>query len=483
MKPTDLTIPEAGAALRAGRLTATDLARAHLARIAVRDPILHAFVTVTHERALADAARADAELAAGRDRGPLHGIPVALKDTVDVEGLPTTCASRAAPTAPAAADGEVARRLADAGAVLVGKLATYEYALVGPAFDLPAPPAANPWNPAHSTGGSSSGPAAAVAGGLVRAAIGTDTGGSLRSPAAYCGAVGLKPTAGSVPGDGIHPVAPTLDTAGPVAATVAEAALLLDVIAGTGAAAMIGAPVDRLRIGYARAWFAQDPAAMPEVVTALDDAASALSLLGAAIEEVALPDYALLEAAGAVILHAEALAVHEAALRDRASAYGRAARQTLLSGACLGPGDRERALRLGRTLGAEIDETLARVDVILTANTLGTALPFAAFDGSAVWTPMRTLPFNVTGHPALALPAGFAHGLPLGLQLVARRGDEARLCQVGHAFEQATDHAAPRPPLPDAPPDPLPIVNDCNYERTTEELRKNYSFSGAISET
>ena len=237
-----------------------------------------------------------------------------------------------------ASDATVVARLRAAGAVILGKLATYEFALVGPTFDGPAPPAVNPWNPEHVTGGSSSGSAAAVAAGLLRIAIGTDTGGSVRSPATWCGVVGLKPTFGRIDRTGVFPLSPSLDHLGPVAASVAEAALAFDAIAdpapaATKAAAWLGRDIAGLRIGYARAWFADAPGLDPRVLAAVDDAVAALSLLGARITEVAMPDYDRFEAAGKTILDAEAFGVHRATLASSPDGYGRSARASLLEGA------------------------------------------------------------------------------------------------------------------------------------------------------
>lgn len=449
MNPADLSITQAGTRLRDGRLTSTALTEATIARIDTRDGDLHAFITVTRDRALQDAARADAELASGIDRGPLHGIPIGLKDLIDTAGIRTTSGSRRFEHNVPATDAPVAARLRQAGAVLTGKLMTYEFAVVGPSFDLPFPASRNPWNTDHITGGSSSGCAAAVAGGLLRTSIGTDTGGSIRSPSSYCGVVGLKPTYDRIRGQGVSPLSPSLDHLGPLSVSVAEAAITLDVACDAGAAKWLGQPIAGKVIAYARQWFAADPRTDPAVLAAMDDAVSTLSLLGARIEEVGLPDYALFEAAGAVILQAEALAIHAHALARTPELYGRLAYQNLVTGLVLTEPDIALAHRAAAELGRRLqDEVLSRVDALITVNTLTPAPPFAAFNGeTSVWTPMRTLPFNVTGNPVLAVPIGFSRGLPLGMQIVGRHHDEAGICAIGDAFERATDHSIQRPPL------------------------------------
>ena len=449
--PADLSLPEAAAALRAGTLTSRALTAAVLVRITARTPRLHAFTHVASD-CLDQAARADAFLAAGEDPGPLCGIPIAVKDLIDVAGQPATSGSRVLSDRIAETDAVVIARLRAQRAVLIGKLATYEFAMVGPDLALPDPPARNPWNTAHITGGSSSGSAAAVAGGLVRLTIGTDTGGSIRSPAAYCGCVGLKPTYDRVSRAGAFPLSPSLDHIGPLAATVEEAALALDAMTEgdqwRSATARIGQPITGLKIGFARDWFAEDPQASPALIRAMDEAASTLSLLGAEIRLVTLPDYAPYEAAASIILHAEALEEHRELIRDHAADYGRPTLQCLAFGAALDPEDVAKARKAQARLTAEMLAAMEGCDLILTATTLTAALPFSAFDGEkAVWTPMRTIAFNLTGQPALSLPAGFENGLPLGLQLVGRAGEEDLLCAVGHAFERATDHSVQRPPL------------------------------------
>lgn len=445
--PADLSLPEAAAALRAGTLTSRALTEATLARIATRNLRLHAFTHIAAD-ALEQADRADALLAAG-EAGPLCGLPVAVKDLIDVEGQPATSGSRVLAGRVAPADAPAIARLRAQGAVLIGKLATYEFAMVGPDQSLPDPCARNPWNCDHITGGSSSGSASAVAGGLVRLAIGTDTGGSIRSPSAYSGCVGLKPSYDRVSRAGAFPLSPSLDHLGPLAATVEEASLALDAMTvgdWRPALSRIGQPVTGLKIAYARDWFADDPQASPALVRAMDEAASTLSLLGAQITLVTLPDYAPYEAAASVILHAEALKEHRALIRDHAADYGRPTLQCLAFGAALDAEDVAKARAAQTRLTAEMLAAMEGHDLILTATTLTPALPFSAFDGeTAVWTPMRTIAFNLTGQPALSLPAGFENGLPLGLQLIARRGDEDLLCMAGHAFERATDHSVQRP--------------------------------------
>ncbi|MGZ9811443.1 amidase [Pseudoroseicyclus sp. H15] len=449
MSLADLSIAEAGARLRRRDISATELLEAHLARIAEWGARLHAIEHLTEARARAGAAAADKGFAAGEDHGPLMGIPLAVKSLFGVAGLPTTGGS-AVPAAPETAESAVVARLTAGGAVLLGTLATYEFATVGPDDSRPEPPAVNPWNPAHITGGSSSGSASAVAGGLMRAAIGTDTGGSIRSPAAFCGIVGLKPSYGRVSRGGLMALSPSLDHAGPLAASVEEAALTLDAISGSGwgrATERLGQGARGLRIGYLRSWV-EDTQTAPAMLRALDDAAATFSLLGARIVELDLPERSLFDDAGAVILSAEAMAEHEARIMAHGATYGRAALKSLLGGALLGAEDLAAGLALVPRLTAHVDAALGEADVLLTATTLAPASEVAAFaGGKAVWTPMRTIAFNVTGHPALSLPCGFDAGLPLGAQLIAPKGREDLLVQAAQAFEMATDFSVQRPPL------------------------------------
>ncbi len=442
--PSQLSVTEAGAAFRDGSLTAMALVQSQLARIADLNPRLHAFVAVSEDQAFAAATQADADFAAGVDRGPLQGIGFAVKDMVDLAGLPTRCGSHQSSDAAATQDAAVVAALRAKGAVPLGKVATYEHALNGPTFDGPFPPPQNPWNPAHITGGSSSGSAAAVASGMVRLAIGTDTGGSIRSPACYCGVVGLKPTFSTMPMAGVHPLSSSLDHVGPMGATVADTALMATAM-GLPAATRLGLPVRGLTVGYARDWFAGDPATDPAVLQAMDQAMSDLTLIGMRVELIALPDYAEIEAVGITLLQYQSYSLHKSALKT--GRYGQAARAALEAGSAISAKSFAIAQKDATRLRAQMAEALSRHDAIATANVLATAPLMADFAKGAVWTAMRTLPFNVTGHPALALPIGFSDGLPMGMQLVGRDHHEPVLCQIGDAFERATDHTAIRHPL------------------------------------
>jgi aspartyl-tRNA(Asn)/glutamyl-tRNA(Gln) amidotransferase subunit A len=450
MDTQDLSIAEMGRALRAGQVTAEQLARDALARVAARDGALHAFVLVTHERALEDARRADAELRTGRDRGPLHGIPHALKDIYDTAGIRTTCHSRLRFDNVPAMDSAVAAKFMDAGAVLLGKLATHEFAIGGPSFDLPFPPSRNPWNVEHVTGGSSSGSATAIAARMVRMAMGSDTGGSIRGPAAWCGLAGIKPTYGRVSRRGVFPLSWTLDHCGPLARSVEDCAITLQILAGhdpqDAASADVPVPdyraglergVNGMRIGMPRAFFASANATTPEVVAGIDRTATQLRAAGALVEDITLPDYGLFAASGRVIMMAEAFAIHEADMRNRLLDYGEITAGRFILGAAITAADYINALRARRELTDAVNAALERYDVLLTASALNTAPRFdAPVDALSSASPMQTIPFNVTGHPAMSVPIGLARSrLPLSVQVVGRPFDEAMVLRVGRAIE------------------------------------------------
>jgi len=459
MAPPLPPLREAAAALRAGSVSSVELTSAALARIAAAEPALRAFVLVMADEARAEAARADKELRAGHDRGPLHGLPVAIKDIVDVRGVPTRAGSLAlADAPPAAADAPVVRRLRGAGAVIVGKTVTQEFAA-----GTISPPARNPWDPARIPGGSSGGSAAAVAAGSVFAALGTDTGGSIRCPAAVTGIVGLKPTLGRVDRGGILPLAWSLDTAGPLAPTVADAAA---VFAAIGDRPWSGfdpgqAPADLagVRLGVARPHFFDR--LLPPVAAAVEAAVDQMRRLGATVVEAPWAEAAAARDIAFVINRVETAAVHERLFRDDPARFvllNPDLRARIAAGPRLPATAYLRALRVRTLIRDSASRLFAdhRLDALLVPTLPATAAPADDLtvdhaDGSdpepvnAAYTRL-TMPFNATGQPALSLPCGFdPQGLPIGLQLAGRPDGEATLCRIGHAYERAAGWHRRRP--------------------------------------
>jgi aspartyl-tRNA(Asn)/glutamyl-tRNA(Gln) amidotransferase subunit A len=457
-----LSATEIAQAFAAKTLTPRQLLIDLLTRIQALDPKLNAFIRLDADGAMADAVRADQEITAGRSRGPLHGVPVGIKDIIDVAGLPTTGHSKILVDNIAKADAVVIRRLREVGAIIIGKLSTHEFAIGGPSFDLPFPPARNPWNLLHHPGGSSSGSGAGVAAGLFPVALGTDTGGSVRNPASACGIVGLKPTYGLVSRRGVFPLSFTLDHVGPLTRTVADAALMLDAIAGhdpadPGSAAAqsrgFGRMLDRgvrdLRIGFVRHFHERDLPAHPEVAAALNDVARVLQAEGAQVHNVTLP--ALTEFAGInrVILCSEAWSVHAPWLRDRPGDYGQLARRRLLPGAFMTAGDYVGAQRRRTEVIAAVEDRLRDYDVLLCASSMDPASRIADAEETARTYPRQArTPFNVTGHPALAMMAGLSrNGLPMSVQFVGRYFDDAMVLRVAAAYERATAWHQKKPPI------------------------------------
>jgi len=461
-EPHWLTASEASRAFAARQLSPVELLTALLGRIDALDPKLHAFIHLDADAAMEAARTATKEIAAGRIRGPLHGVPVGVKDIIDVAGLPTTGHSKILLGNIAKADAVVIQKLRQAGAIILGKLATHEFAIGGPSFDLPFPPARNPWNPDHHPGGSSSGSGAGVCAGLFPVALGTDTGGSVRNPASVCGIVGLKPTYGLVSRRGVFPLSYTLDHVGPLTRTVADTALMLDAIAGydpddPGSAPTqsrhFGRLLDRgvrdLRIGFVRHFHETDTPAHPEVTAALEDVARVLQAEGAEVRTVTLP--ALTEFAGInrVILCSEAWSIHAPWLRERPGDYGQLARRRLLPGAFMTAGDYVGAQRRRLQLIAAVEDVLRDVDVLLCASSMD---PASRLDDPAetsrTYPRQARTPFNVTGHPALAMMAGLAsNGLPVSVQFAGRYFDDATVLRVAAAYERATPWHKKRPPI------------------------------------
>jgi aspartyl-tRNA(Asn)/glutamyl-tRNA(Gln) amidotransferase subunit A len=461
-EPHLLSAAEASRAFAARTLSPVELLTDLLARIARLDPKLNAFIRLDAEAAMHAAQDAEREIAAGRARGPLHGIPVGIKDIIDVAGLPTTCHSRILLDNVAKEDAAVVAKLRAAGAIIVGKLSTHEFAIGGPSLDLPFPPARNPWNPAHHPGGSSSGSGAGVAAGLFPLALGTDTGGSVRNPASACGIVGLKPTYGRVSRRGVFPLAFTLDHVGPLARTVTDAALLLAAIEGhdardPGSAAfpaqemlgVISRGIAGLRIGFVRHFHEKDLPADPQVASALYDAVEVLKAEGAKVRSVTLPSLTEFAAVNRVLLGAEAWSIHAPWLRTRPGDYGQLARQRLMAGAFMSAGAYVGAQRRRAQMIAAVDDAFQDVDVLVCASSMD---PASRIDDAAetlrTYPRQARTPFNVTGHPALAMMSGLSSaGLPLSVQFVARSGADATLLRVARAYERASEWHTHRPPI------------------------------------
>ena len=444
-----LTLAEAARALRRRELSAREYTEALLARIEAVNPKLDAFVALLAERARERAAALDS----GPVRGALHGVPFGLKDIIDVAGVATTAHSAVLKGNVAAKDAGVTRRLEGAAGVLLGKLSTHEFAIGGPSFDLPWPPARNPWNTDCHPGGSSSGSGAGVAAGLFPLALGTDTGGSVRNPASCCGIVGMKATYGRVSRAGVVPLSWSMDHIGPMTRTVEDNALALEVLAGfdpedpasadepvPSYTAGLEGGVRGMKIGIVRRWHEEDMPAAPEMRAAIDEALRVLEGEGAEIVEVdpgPLQDYSRVNR---IILWAEAWSIHEQWLKEKPEAYGRLGRERLIAGAYLSAGDYLRALRQRSRCTRRMSEALAGVDVLICASSMEPAC--AIEDEPEVlrtYSRQARQPFNVTGHPALAVPAGFSPaGMPLSFQIAGRNFDEATIYRAARAYERAT---------------------------------------------
>ena len=444
------TIADAAAGLRDGRTTAVELVERCLDAIARRDGELNAFITVMADDARAAAAQADREREAGRPLGPLHGIPVSVKDLLDLRGLPTTAASRARAGHRAAADAPALAALRRAGAIFLGKCNLHEFAFGTTGADSAFGPTRNPHAPAHVAGGSSGGSAVSVAAGMALASVGTDTGGSIRIPAAACGVVGLKPTFGELSCDGVVPLAPTLDHVGPLGLTVGDVAAVHRALAGGGAAVAAAGGGDdgglpaAIRIGLPRRYFLDllDPA----VRTAFEAALDRLRAGGAALAAADIPHAPEIPWTYRHTQLREAYAAHAATLETRGNDYSPTVRQRLELGRSVSPADYARAQALRATLRREVDAALAGRHALLLP-TLAIPAPRLGAEEVAVGdrtTDVRSVTlrltqlFNLTGHPAVSIPCGTTpDGLPCAAQLVGRRAATARLLEVAARCEGA----------------------------------------------
>src|SRR5215469_9563738 len=456
------SVAEAARNIAAKKLSPVELTKACLDRVRAYDNRLHAFVHLTEERALAEARAAEAAIMASGPSNPLHGIPIGLKDIVDTKGIPTTCQSKLLRGYIPDADATCAEKLAAAGAVLIGKLTTHEFADGGPSFDLPTPPARNPWNVEHFTAGSSSGTGAAVAAGLIFGGIGTDTGGSIRGPAALCGIAGIKPTYGLVSRAGVAPAAFSLDHIGPMAWTAEDCALMLQALAGhdprdpasasrtiPNYTAQLGSGIKGLKIGVIHHFHETDHKVSDGTQRGITAAIETLRDLGAEIREVQVSPLQDWLACGSLISITERAAAYEEWARTRLGDFSERLRSRLMLGAFVTGVDYVQALRRRRELRAELQAAMQRLDVVLTATQPTEA---AKIDEVPKWdlfsAPNFTMPFNVAGYPAISICSGFgAGGLPVAIQLVAKPFQEETLFRGADAFEKATPFRDSRPTL------------------------------------
>jgi aspartyl-tRNA(Asn)/glutamyl-tRNA(Gln) amidotransferase subunit A len=460
---------ELAARIRKKELSPVALTRAYLDRIDRLDGTLSAYITVCRESALAEAGRAEQAVARGERLGPLHGVPFAVKDQIDAAGVLTTAGSRLLRENVAASDAPVVARMRRAGAILLGKLNLTEFALGG-TLDFPYGQPRNPWNVAHDPGGSSSGSGIAAAAALAAVTLGEDTGGSIRSPASSCGAVGLRPTWGLVPRTGCIPLCWSMDAIGPITRTVEDAALVLAAIAGPDPSdpQMRDAPpddvltglragVDGLRVGIVRE-LVSGADTNPDVRAAVLAAAEQLRELGAKVEEISLP---LVRLAGAVFMalgDSEGAGAPQVWLRERASEYDAATRRRLIAASLLPTASYHQAARARALITRDVLAAFARVDILLAPTqprpapviASGHAPVASKADAAARFFTRRsyTTPFNLSATPAISVPCGFGpSGLPIGLQLAGRRYDDATVLRAAWAYEQATSWHQQRPAL------------------------------------
>jgi aspartyl-tRNA(Asn)/glutamyl-tRNA(Gln) amidotransferase subunit A len=484
----ELSIAELSRLIATRALSPVELTDALIARIESLDGQTRAFITPTFELAREQARAAEAEITAGRRRGPLHGVPFALKDIYDTAGILTSGHSRVFLDRVPAQDATTVRRLYEAGGVLLGKLATHEMAHAGPSFDLPWPPARNPWNLAHFTGGSSTGSGAAVAAGLVPVALGSDTGGSIRGPASHCGVVGLMPTFGLVSRAGVITNSYTFDHCGPLARTVEDCGLVVQALAGhdPADAGSVRRPIPDyrtalredlrgMRLGVLRYHWEEDLPASEDVRRAMDEALAVLRGLGAELEEVRVRPLGRYFDVKIIIAESEIFAVHQKNLVARPKDFGADFRSRVLPSVLFTAHDYVQASREHRRLMLELEPLYARFDAFVTAG-MGEAPRLADYRSVSFWQkPSLLTAWNVTGQPVLALPSGFGRqGLPLGMQIVGRPFDEATILRVGHAFERATAWHTRRPSLvpgataPEVTPPPVLSVTDTAAAATRE---------------
>lgn len=460
-----LTIEQAGRLIRSRKLSAVELATATLGRIADLDRKLNAFITVTGDLAMIQARRADRELARGRYRGPLHGIPVSLKDLYWTKGIRTTAGSKILADFVPTEDATATSRLAEAGAVLVGKANLHEFAIGATTENPFYGTCHNPWNLAYIPGGSSGGSAAAVAAGLGLASLGSCTGGSIRIPAAFCGIVGLKPTYGVVPRTGIVPNSSSLDHGGPMTRTAADAAIVLEAIGGSDgrdpSAAQRRLPAARsmrrrslrgVRIGVPTNYYFD--VVHPEVEALVREAIAELRRLGAKIMPIQIPEVELSLDACVVVAWSECANFHRKWLLTRPKEYGADTLDYLTGALLYRATDYIQAQRVRARIRSSLAETFRRVDFVVSPTGVFPASPIGQTEFKLG---RRTVPVlsvmaritciaNLTGEPAVSVPCGFTKaGLPVGMQVHGPAMSDMRVLQVAHAYEQVTDWSSRAP--------------------------------------
>jgi aspartyl-tRNA(Asn)/glutamyl-tRNA(Gln) amidotransferase subunit A len=487
-----LTIAEAARYIKAREISPVELTEALLRRIEALDPQLNAFITVTAELAMKQARDAESAIACGHYRGTMHGIPFGLKDIYNTAGILTSAHSKVCIDNIPREDATTTAKLYEAGAILMGKLASHEFAHGGPSFDLPWPPARNPWNREHFTGGSSSGSGAAVAAGFVLGALGSDTGGSIRTPASLCGVVGLKPTYGIVSRAGVIPNSFSFDHCGPMTWTVEDCAIMLQAIAGydskdpasanrhvPGYRAALNQDIRGLRIGVIRHFWEEDMPANEEMRKAMDNALDVLSSLGARLEVARMRPLQEYYDVKIVIAETELFCIHQKDLMERPGDFGAIFLGRVLCPCLFQAGDYVQAQRERQRMVAEMLPLYEKYDVLVTAG----QGPAPRLDEHRTigllekWQkPSIVTPFNVTGGPALVLCNGFSQGgLPMSMQVVGKPFDEETVFKVSYAYEQATAWRDMRPHLA-AGDSPTPITPEASLPGKPDIDERTYQL-------
>ncbi len=472
---SELSLAEASARLRAGSVTSTQLVEACLARIQTYNPKINAFITVLREQALRQAKEAEAELRAGRSRGPLHGIPIALKDNIDTAGIRTTAASAVFDDRVPKEDATVVTKLKAAGAIFIGKANLHEFAFGGTSATSYFGPVRNPWALERNPGGSSGGSAAAVSTDCCYAALGTDTGGSIRTPSSYCSVVGLKATYGLVPIRGIIPLTLSLDHCGPITRTVEDAAIMLNTMAGYDRlditsvehpkedyVAGMKQPISGLRLGIPRAPFFDwlDP----DVAKSVEAAIAVLAKLTKSVKDVTLPP------TGTLSLNGETFAYHEEYFAHGAGRYQIPTRRSLQNSQNAKAADYVRSRWKLELIRRTIDDAFTDFDLVVlptrrhTPRTVDASIKREESDKPRNPELENTGQFDIYGIPAISVPCGFTSaGLPVGLMIAGPRFSESRVLALANAYERATEWHKRRPPIrPDTPVPPLAATDDHN---------------------